>query len=361
MQRGKIEEKMEFSLMPNRDVIRPDQFSVGVHFLRLLMDYVSRSGLSADDLLAQAEIDAKGLSDPNGRVSYARFHQLCEMAAQSLQEPCFGLKLGQSIQAGYLGSYGFALMSCSTATELMQQSARYSALAMDAGHNVFEQRGQEFVRIWHSNLPGTTSLGRLQDELQQAIGVSLARSLVNRPDLNPNWVSFQYAQPDDVSVYEALFQCPLRFNAPETAMAIDAALLTLPLPHANAQVCRIMDDLCTQLLKQLGSSLEPPWLAIARKTVLESFKQGCPGIGRVAQAAGMTEGQFKERLSERGLSFRSFIDELRRALAVGYMRDPDLGLVDVAYLLGFSEQSAFQRAFKRWTGMSPGDYRRTEL
>ncbi|WP_367114619.1 helix-turn-helix transcriptional regulator [Aquabacterium sp.] len=66
----------------------------------------------------------------------------------------------------------------------------------------------------------------------------------------------------------------------------------------------------------------------------------------------------KEHFAQRGISFRSFIDELRQALALGYMRDPNLSLVDIAYLLGFSEQSAFQRAFKRWTGQTPGDYRR---
>jgi AraC-like DNA-binding protein len=72
----------------------------------------------------------------------------------------------------------------------------------------------------------------------------------------------------------------------------------------------------------------------------------------------MSEEQLKEALSARELSFRGFVDNLRQALALGYIRDPQMSLVDIAYLLGFSEQSAFQRAFKRWTGMPPGDYRR---
>ena len=174
-----------------------------------------------------------------------------------------------------------------------------------------------------------------------------------------DWVSFRHARPLDVRAYEDVFRCPLRFDAPETALGIDARYLDVRLPHANAQLRRIMDDLCAQLLKQLGDTVEPAWLAIARRTVLESFKDGVPEVNAVAKATGFTEAQLKGQLSQRGLSFRGFIDELRRSLALGYTRDPSLGLVDIAFLLGFSEQSAFQRAFKRWTGMTPGDYRRT--
>ena len=95
--------------------------------------------------------------------------------------------------------------------------------------------------------------------------------------------------------------------------------------------------------------------------MLESFQKGFPDMAEVARATQLSEQALKDKLNERGLSFRAFIDDLRQALAVGYMRDPTLSLVDVAYLLGFSEQSAFQRAFKRWTGQTPGDYRKLQI
>lgn len=329
-----------------------------MHFLQLLTDYAERNGLPAQHLLARAGIPANALTDPNGRVPYARYSQACDIAAADLKDPSLGLKLGQSVRPGHLGSHGFALMSCATLHELAQQASRYSALTMDAGHNVFELRGQEYVRYWRSNLPGGAPMGRLQDEMQQAVAVTLVRWCSNREDINPRWVAFQHAQPDDVRAHEALFRCPLRFGAAETAISMDAAYIDLPLPNANPQLRRIMDDLSASLLKQLGSTLEPNWLAIARRTAIDAFQRGMPEIALITEATGMTEAELKDQLAQRGLSFRSFIDDLRRALAVGYVRDPSLGLVDVAYLLGFSEQSAFQRAFKRWTGTTPGDYRR---
>ncbi len=338
-----------------------DHFTVATHFFQLLTDYTSRQGLQVEQLLSAAGMAPDHIqADNHGRVSFEAFKQLCDVAAHLLNEPRLGLKLGQSVRPGHLGSHGFALMSCANAMELARQSARYSALTIDAGHNVVETRGEEMVRVFRSNLPGTNSLGPLQDEMQHAIAVTLARYITNREDLNPNWVSFQHARPTDAREFEALFRCPLIFDASETAIGIDAQFMHLPLPHANAQVLRMMDDLSAQLMSQLGNALEPNWLAAARRAALDAFRHGVPEIDNIAQAAGMRSDELKDQLSARGMSFRGFVDGLRRALALGYMRDPDLGLVDIAYLLGFSEQSAFQRAFKRWTGMTPGDHRRQQ-
>lgn len=338
----------------------PQQASptVAVHFLRLLTDFATRHGLSEESLLLQARIAPQALGNPNGRVPFANFSRLCEVAAEALDEPCMGLKLGQSIRPGHLGSYGYALMSCSSALELLQQSIRYSALANNGAHIAIEMRGSHYIRYWRSNLPGQASLGRLQDELNQALWVTLARWFMNRDDMPLAWVSFQHARPADVRAYEALFRCELRFGAKETGLCFSAAYIGLPTPHANPQLRDNMERICADLLRQLGTAQTPPWLAAVRRAVLDAFKLGSPEIGAIARAACLTESQLKAQLAQHGTSFRSVVDELRHALATGYMRDPRLELVDIAYLLGFSEQSAFQRAFKRWTGTTPGEYRR---
>ncbi|WP_374442616.1 helix-turn-helix domain-containing protein [Pseudomonas panipatensis] len=136
-----------------------------------------------------------------------------------------------------------------------------------------------------------------------------------------------------------------------------SSFISLTMPPVSVHIPALLFD----LLMELGDVLEPTWLSIARRTVFESFCHGVPDIKVVAAATGFSEAKLKDRLAERGLSFRGFIDDLRRALAVGYMGNHGFSLVDVAYLLGFSEQSSFQRAFNRWTGKTPGDYRRSLL
>lgn len=334
------------------------KFSVAAHYMKMVFDYVARCGLPLADFVHQARLDANCLSDPNGRVPFPDFVRACDTAGALLDEPFIGLRLGQSVKPGHLGSHGYAMMSCTSARELLEQTTRYSALTVDAGHNEFIINGDHCIRYWHSNLPDNQPLGRTQDELYQSSFVGLARAFGDREELSPTWVSFRHPRPNDISEYEAFFRCELRFNAPFTALCFPSTYLDFPLPHANPHLRTVMDDLSTQLLKQHGNALEPGWLAIARRKILDSFKQGVPDIDGVAQASGMTGEQFREKLAEHGTSFRAFIDELRQGLALGYIRDPGLTLVDVAWLLGFSEQSAFQRAFKRWTGMTPGQYRR---
>lgn len=329
-------------------------------FFRLLTDYVERQNLSTARLLELVgEPIELAHGDEHGRVPFGAFQRACAVASEQLNEPCLGLKLGQAIRPGHLGTHGHALMNCANALELTRQSARYSSLTIDACHNVVEHRGDALVRVLHSNLPPGSGLGRTCEELQHAIALSFARWITGRDEANPMWVSFSHAKPADVTEYQALFRCELRFSASEVAIAYDARLGELPLPNADPQIRRVMEDMCEQLDQRLGSALEPSWLASARRVTLDAFRHGMPAAAKTAVAVGMDEETFKRSLMARGLTYRSFVDELRHGLAVGYIRDPAMSLVDTAYLLGFSEQSAFQRAFKRWTGLTPGEYRRS--
>jgi len=335
-----------------------DQFSVAVHFVKIVTDYMAAHGLACAPLLHQVGLDPAVLQNPNDRISFRQFAQLCQLTAESLYDPQFGLKLGQTIRPGHLGTHGIALMSCATVAELMQQHLRYSALTTDAIHTSIEKKANEYIRYTHTHVPGLSSVGMLLEQMDLAIVVTISRWFANRPDLNPNWVTFRHVRPSDVQEYQALFRCPISFSQAETAISISEEYVHMPLPHANPQLHRIMQDLCAQLLKQLGSSLEPAWVAKAQRAILESFKYGLPEFEVIAAQIDLSGDAFKEHLKQRGTSFREFVDNLRKDLALGYVRDPQLQLADISYLLGFSEQSAFQRAFKRWTGKTPGDYRK---
>lgn len=334
------------------------QFSVAVHFFKLITDYIQSKGFNVTEFLHKAGLNETALNEPNDRIPFDTFSELCEFTTSYFNEPNLGLKLGESIRPGHLGSHGFALMSCSTIDELIQQHTRYSALTIDALYIEIEKKDNEYIRYCKSNLPNQKPLGKLQEQLNMATTVTLSRWLLNRMDLNPKWMTFQHTQPENFDEYQKLFNCPISFSQPYTAMGINTELFNLTLPGANPQLKRIMDDLCTQLIKKLGNTLEPAWLAQARQAIIQSFQIGLPDIEMIAQHIHLSEEEFKHLLSERDMSFRGFVDELRQALALGYIRDPALNLVDISYLLGFSEQSAFQRAFKRWTGMTPGDYRK---
>jgi len=330
-----------------------------MYFVRFITDYAARRGVPAESLIKGAALEERyDMRADAARMAFSDFTRLCDHAAEVLHDSSFGLHVGQSIKPGHLGPEGVALMSCTTVREMVERSTRYSTLVFDACRNEFVERGEECVRYWHSNLPDGAPLGRLQDEMNMALWITLARWLTGRPDLALRWVSFRHARPSDVREHEALFRCAVQFGAPATALAFDARFLDLPLPQANVAVRRVMDALCERLLTEQGSISDPPWLASCRSAILRSFERGVPSLTAVASAVELGPAQLRAHLSKHGLTFRGLVDDLRRQLALGYVRDPAFRLVEIASLLGFSEQSAFQRAFKRWAGMTPGQYRR---
>jgi hypothetical protein len=174
--------------------------TVAAHFVRLVAEYAAAQGLSLPLLLAGAGLPPDGLDDPDARLPFRAFDRLCLGAADALADPGLGLRLGRTIKPGHFGPHGFGLISCTTVRELLQHSMRYSGLVMDACRNELVFGDTEVVRYWRSNLPGGAPVGRLQDDLNMAAWVTLARWITGRSDITPRWVSFRHAAPVDVGV-----------------------------------------------------------------------------------------------------------------------------------------------------------------
>ncbi|MEW9898646.1 AraC family transcriptional regulator [Chitinivorax sp. PXF-14] len=343
---------------PTSRLTAATRYGVAMHYVRLLLDYAAERGLAAERLWLAVGADPALLGDADGRLDFDTFLKLCGWLAQELDDPSLGLHLGQSIKPGYYGPHGFSLISCGNARELMRRSMRYSSLVLDAYRNEIKQDGDTIVRYWRSNLPLTHEDGRRIDEQSMAAWITLARWMLGDDSIAPDWVSFRHPAPAGLAAYEALFRCPLRFAAEDTAVAFPARYLDRALPQANAQVAQMMDALCAQLLQRLQAERSPAWLADCERTIVRSFEGQVPELAGIAAAIGMAPRELRHRLAEHGLNFRELADRLRHELARDYLAKPALSLVDIAYLLGFSEQSAFQRAFKRWAGCTPGEYRR---
>jgi AraC-like DNA-binding protein len=334
--------------------------SIASFFVRLLADYVAPRDLPVAQLFEQCGLDPAVLDDADERIGYLDFLRLCEQASRHLDDPCLGLHLGQQMQPGYLGAYGFTLMSSRTAREILPQVTRYSRLAVGAGHNVIDTRDDELIRYWRLDFDDAPATRRHLDELVMASGLAMMRRIAGdlADQIIPRWASFR-SSPADPAPYETYFRCPLRFGSDEDAMGFDIAYLDVPLQQGNAEVRQSLNLLCEQQLARLDTSTAPAWLRDLQKLISGSLADGAVELGEAAGKLGMAPATLRARLTARGLTYRGLVDELRHDLALSYLNDPRLSLVDIAYLLGYSEQSAFQRAFKRRTGQTPGRYRKS--
>lgn len=332
-------------------------FTVAIHYVRLLTDHCSLNGLAPQRLLAEVGLPDTVLDDLDARLPFADFTKMMICAADWLQDPNLGLHLGQAFRPGYLGVQGIALLACPTVRDLVPRMVRYAALIHNACSDEVEERDGQWILHWRSNLPGNADPGRHHVELNFASIAVTARWLTGVQQA-PSWVSFRHCPPATTHEHEALFACPLRFGAEQNAIAYPIGFLDLALLQSNPPVLRMMDMLSEQMLQKLHESAEPGWLRQCKQVIVDSLREGTPELRRIAAALGLTPRDLRRQLADCEHNFRDLVDELRRELATHYVEDAALPLADVASLLGFSEQSAFQRAFRRWTGEAPGRRRR---
>ncbi|PKL96818.1 MAG: hypothetical protein CVV18_00140 [Gammaproteobacteria bacterium HGW-Gammaproteobacteria-8] len=341
-------------------VFAPDKNSatVATKLFRLVMDYLVSQGINPDPLLAESGLSPELLSDSDARLSFSTYSAFCKRSRKVTGDPDFGLHVGTSVKPGYLGALGFALMSCQTVRQALERSRRYSGIILNACSNELELGPVECARFWRSRLANREPLGRLHDEMNLAVWITLARWISGRADLRPIRVAFRHCAPENTREYERVFACDLIFSAPETALFFPAQWLELKLPQGDRTVLRSMDQVCTRLLDRLAREQQPVWLSRVRQAIVDAFtNHGTPQLAQIAHELSITQEQLSMLLEQSGTSFRELVDQLRKNLATDYLSDLDLSLLEISFLLGFSEQSAFQRAFKRWTGKTPGEFR----
>ena len=195
-------------------------------------------------------------------------------------------------------------------------------------------------------------------EMTLAIAVSFARR-VTGVDWTPREVSFRHSRPQSVAEHERIFRSPVRFGRPSNELIFDSSLLALPMAKADAGLCAILDRHARELLAK--SPRRGGLAERVRRLLGEALNGGDPRQEAVSQKLGISVRTLQRRLSEEGTSHQDLLDEVRSELSRRYLQESKLAICEVAYILGFSEPSAFHRAFRRWTGVTPKEFRRAQV
>jgi AraC-like DNA-binding protein len=164
-------------------------------------------------------------------------------------------------------------------------------------------------------------------------------------------VTFTHPSPPDTSEHVRVFRCPVRFGAAHTRLVIDRAAWAIPSSAVHSEYLSVLVEHADLLLAKLPRG--PGLVERTRRAIAERLRGGDPSLECVARELGMSARSLQRHLNELGSSFNELADEVREATARLYLAQPDMALAEVGYLLGFADQSAFNRAFKRWTGVTP--------
>jgi AraC-like DNA-binding protein len=312
-------------------------------------------GLDADALMRAAGLRAEDLRDLDARVPEEAYLSLLEAVEAQQQVPDFGLRVGLTYAPQLLGAVGYTLTAAATLEEAFRSLLRFSRLVHEEAMPRLEVTDTH-LRLARALQPRLARM--LHPNVTALAGtLGIARSLTGVASIRPLRVQLQHPRPPDADRYDALFGVPVEFGAPETAISLPADVARLPLLRADPSLHGYLSRHAEALLARLPPGEEGALADQVRSLLTEMLRAGEPGQAEVARRLALGERTLQRRLKEEGTTFAHLLEGTRRELAQLYLGEERLAVYEVALLLGYSEPSAFFRAFRRWTGRTPQEYR----
>jgi AraC-like DNA-binding protein len=329
----------------------PEVASQPCYSMRLVHPFLRamrRSPGFAQEILAPLEA-----LDPDERLPIATVHELLHGALVLTGDPDLGLKAAREISPGDYGALEYAASSAATWGDAIAVSARYLRLVNDALDFSLRVEGERAV----IHLDSRVVQPRAAADFQSAAFYIASRRLWPSAPAAAYEAWFSHPRPARTDEYERTFAGgTLRFEAPFNGFIFERRYLQLPLPTSDPKLHDVIRKHAELLLSELprAESLTER----VRDAIAKELEGGNPSVINIARQLHLSARTLGRKLEHEGTTFKDLLDDLRRRLALRYVGGQDLGLSEIAFLLGFSQSAAFHRAFKRWTGQTPLEYRR---
>lgn len=333
---------------------KPHAHSLSINgaWLQLLKDWLDKEQLVAPDLRHQLD-----MVRPAERVSVAQWQQwLTEAVALKPDAVAPAVDIGQLVQPRHVGMLGYLVLSCHTMAEALVAYHRYENLFYNDQVVKVIGRGDEVRVAW----PASASAGELSDTVSFVAMMSFLRRLVEEKHLATE-VGFVLSTPKAATqeALEAFFGCPVLFEQPISYMDFPIKYLSLPLRYSDTGLSALLSRQTEALLNVAPES--DSFEHKLQQVIARLLPENRANLKEVAAHMHVSVRTLQRRLSMHGLHWQKLLDSTRLALAEEYFTDQNLSLADIALLLGFSEQSAFSRAYQHWTGQPPGLVRNQRL
>lgn len=327
--------------------------SVLVPIVRAELALAEELGIDAQALAAEVGLRAEELQDPDGRVSLAKYIALVHALARRPGVEDAGVRVGKEARLEHMGVVGWAMAEAPTVGEALEHWTRYRHLL---GYEVMPDTRLEADRlVFHRAMPGWFGGTRYAAEVALSSTLAIIAELVGQPTKALE-VWFQFPPPADVMPHVEVFGVTPRFGQAETLIAISSSILSQPVARADPGLYAYLRRRADELLAKLPVSERHA--DRVKRLLAEELKQGEPRAPLVARKLGMSERSLQRRLQEEGTSFAELLDSVRKTYAESWLRDASLSIGEVGFLLGYAEPSVFHRAFRRWTGLTPAQFRR---
>ena len=316
---------------------------------------IEAAGQSPAEMFAEVGLDLDALRDPNVRIPSDKLQELLLLAQDRCNDPIFGLHLVNFVHPSTFYSLGIAMYASETLGDYLQRFVKYYRLITT--NDFLDASLQDGIYALRATPQPEMRMIPIRVDGFAALTVRTAR-IALQTEFHPRSVALARPQPKGHEAsYEAFFCCPVSFDEEVTTICFDESDLALRLPSANPEMVSLYEKLTIDYLDKIDKADFP---GRVRKELIKLLPTGVSGKEQVAQALNMSTRTLYNKLEGAGTTYRHVLDDTRQNLAEDYIRQ-DLPIYEIAYLIGFSDTANFSRAFKKWTGRSPMEFRDSML
>jgi len=306
-------------------------------------------------LFQQAHLEPALIKDMSARISQSTLDNLWFSVARAIDDPCFGLKLGKFWHPSYMHALGYSWLASSSLRTALQRLVRFIHIVNQGV--IFElTEKDELVSVDWINPSPVAGDGWRADGVMSIL-TRMCRANYGE-NLDPAAIYFKHSEPARAGDYFEYFRCPVLFDSKVDRLVLPKHVADKQLPSANPLMAQIHDNEMTKYLAKLNAK---DIVQRTKATIIEILPDGGALDANAAESLHMSSRSLQRKLAETGTTYKKLLTEVRRELALKYILNRQLTLTELSYQLGFSQVSAFSRAFKQWTGQSPRTYRQSVL
>lgn len=301
------------------------------------------------------------VSEPQCRVAIQELTDLLHYCNNKSPQRDFLLRVTEHFHPCVFHALGYAMLSSSSLFDALQRIVKYNQAVSNSNTLHLEQNSSNIeltMQVQHYQQTKRPVIDTIGIELYFTTVVHIARQILG-PEWTPEKVYFEFAKPHtNTSLLGQFFNCPIEYKAANNGMVISQDSAHMPSISGDAEVAHLHDKMFDEFLFRVNKEFIGN---IVHYEIRKRLPQGAPTQTELAKVLGLSLRNLQRRLNEQGTCYKTILENIRRKLTMEYLEHPHLSVTEIGYLVGFANVGNFNRAFKRWTGQTPSEYRATSI
>jgi len=330
-----------------------DNTILALHLKPLLL-YVNSKGFDSNDLLSAVEIDPSIFDSTRSRLTYDEVDRLYYQASLMTNDDNLGLHLGEHYTVESLSVIGQIIMNCSTVREIHEKLDVYGdILRKGDGSSICEDENCLVTIEYFTEYRHPTSEKQFIDCMISVWITIMSRLTGTR--IQPIEVRLKHKAPQDTSEYRRILQAPVLFEQSMNSVIVERSYLDLPILYPNSELLNLLEEHAMRILNEIQD--DKPFTKKTSQFIISKLPDEVPNITTAAKEFTMSLRNFQRKLKNENTTYRNIVDQVYKSIAITHLKNEDISISEIAFLLGFSDNSSFHRSFKRLMGLTPAEYR----